>query len=494
MPLHAGQCKPAIELTPDLWALRPIYHRPINVIAYDKQLAYHKHIFKGADDMSRTASAGGVPNLWNPYGLRSSPFFQNELRAGDPSHPVSLFVGREEESLRVRRRILSDPASRTIVQGAAGVGKTSFVNWIKSEMTREGVVTYEHPIRITSDSTRLTFVADSLRMLARIRSASGLSGKNREFWERTARFLEGAELVGGSATLHGFGVGVSRSYVAPQAPTDSLYEHLGQAIAHLRDELGAPILLHVNNMENLEDPAATAVLMRDLRDYLLLEGAHWIFVGALGIEDDVFRVYTQVSGIFPAAETLQPLEPRQIEQLLQRRYEHLALPGQRRVAPVEPAAAAELYRLYQGDLRNFLRLLGDAAERELGLHGAQPMTTSAIVRAVSTDYALILHRQIGEGDFASLGRIIGAFGGADPEFRVTDAARILKYSQSAASQFVERLSAHRVVIRTRAEGRSVYYRPIGSVLVAFGVSPQALATVSRASQPKTARGAGKRKK
>jgi hypothetical protein len=251
-----------------------------------------------------TTSAAAVANLWRPYGLRSSPFFQNELRAGDPTHPVSLFVGREEEARRVQRRISSDPATRTIVQGSPGVGKTSFVNWLKSEIAAHGVVTYEHPIRINADSTRTTFVADTLRTLARIRASSELSNGNDRFWERTARYLEGAELVGGSASFHGIGMGVTRSYVAPQAPADSLYEHLGQAIGYLQDELNAPVLLHVNNLENLEDPAATAILLRDLRDYLLLEGAHWVFVGALGIEDDVFRVHTQVSGIFPAAETL----------------------------------------------------------------------------------------------------------------------------------------------------------------------------------------------
>jgi AAA ATPase domain len=442
--------------------------------------------------MPRSTSSVAVANLWKPYGLRSSPFFQNELRAGDPTHPVSLFVGRDEEARRVQRRVTSDPATRTIVQGSPGVGKTSFVNWLKSELSAHGVVTYEHPIRINADSTRLTFVADVLRTVTRIRSASGRSNRNNAFWERTARYLEGAELVGGSVSLHGFGMGVTRSYAAPQAPADSLYEHLGQALEQLQDELSAPILLHVNNMENLEDPAATAILMRDLRDYLLLEGAHWIFVGALGIEDDVFRVYTQVSGIFPAAETLQPLASPEIAQLLERRYEHLKIPGQRYIAPVEPSAAAELYRLFQGDLRNFLRLLGDASERELGLHGAQPMTAAAIVRSVSADYALLLQRQIGEGDFASLAKIVAAHEGADPEFRVTDAAYIMKYSQSAASQFVERLLQQRILLRTRSEGRSVYYRPIGTVLVALGVTPQVLSAAPVAPKPRTSRPRKKR--
>jgi hypothetical protein len=426
--------------------------------------------------MPEGMSQPSVPNLWKPYGLQSSPFFQNELKAGDPTHPVSLFVGREQECLRVQRRIMSDPATRTIVQGAPGVGKSSFVNWIKSQMTGQGVVTYEHPIRINADTTRTSFVADILRTLARIRAASRVTNKNAAFWERTARLLEGGELVGGAASALGVGAGISRSYVAPQIPADSLYEHLGQAIQNLTAELNAPVLLHVNNMENLQDTASAAVLILDLRDYFMLEGAHWIFVGALGIEDEVFRVYTQVSGIFPAAETLQPLAAHEIQRLLERRYEHLQVPGQRYTAPVEPAVAAEIYALYQGDLRNFLRLLGDASERGLGLHGPRPMSTEAILRSVSAEYALLLRRQIGDNDFAALGAIVNSYRGADPEFRVTEAAQVLRYSQSAASQLVDRLLQHRVLHRTRVEGRSTYYRPIGAVLVATGVDPRSLAT------------------
>lgn len=426
--------------------------------------------------MRKAMTQTSVPNLWKPYGLQSSPFFQNELKAGDPTHPVSLFVGRDEESLRVQRRIMSDPATRTIVQGAPGVGKSSFVNWIKSQVTDHGVAAYEHPIRINAETTRTSFVADTLRTLARIRAASRAANKNAAFWEKTARLLEGGELVGGSASALGVGGGISRSYVAPQIPADSLYEHLGQAIQNLTTELNAPVLLHVNNLENLQDTASAAVLILDLRDYFMLPGAHWIFVGALGIEDDVFRMYTQVGGIFPAAETLQPLSPAEIQRLLKRRYEHLQIPGHRYIAPVEPAVAAEIYTLFQGDLRNFLRLLGDASERELGLHGPRPMAADAILRSVGAEYALLLRRQIGDNDFAALCAVVESYRGAVPEFRVTDATQVLKYSQSAASQFIDRLLQHRVLHRTRVVGRSTYYRPIGAVLVATGVKPASLST------------------
>lgn len=125
--------------------------------------------------------------------------------------------------------------------------------------------------------------------------------------------------------------------------------------------------------------------------------------GALGIEDDIFRVHTQVSGIIPAAETLAPLAPPQIQQLLERRYSHLQIPGREFTPPKR--------------------------------------------------------RQ-----------------DTDPEFRVTDAANILGVSQPAASQLVERLLREQVIHRTRTQGRSVYYRPIGSARVALGISPDALSS------------------
>src|SRR5680860_147883 len=207
-----------------------------------------------------------LSSLWEPYGLRASPFFQDELSPIGFEHPVSLFVGRDEARERIIRRLVSDPKSRTIVQGDPGVGKTSFVNRIKAEAAENGMISYEHPIRITSRTTLMSFVADSLRTILRMRSSSERSA-DEAFWKSTARLLDGVE-------------------------PDALYEHLGEALVRINEEIGAPVLLHVNKLEN-----ASAQLILDLRDYLQLKGAHWIFVGSRGIEADVFRAHRQVSGI-----------------------------------------------------------------------------------------------------------------------------------------------------------------------------------------------------
>jgi hypothetical protein len=236
------------------------------------------------------------------------------------------------------------------------------------------------------------------------------------------------------------------------------------------------VLLHVDNLENLTRARAkeTALLLLDLRDYLLLPGAHWVFVGATGIEDEVFRAYDQVSGIFPVADVLRPLTPQQIEQLLERRYDHLRVGSRALVEPIVPREAAGLYALYQGDLRNFLRLLSDAADRILGVRGVAPMTRAEVLRHASADYQRQFRSSISTNEFEHLAKLVAGHGGADPEFRVTDAARLLKVSQPSASDLVQRLVERRFLRQTRTVGRSVYYRPSGAVLVAFGVSPDAL--------------------
>jgi len=64
-----------------------------------------------------------VSRLWEPYGLRSSPFFQDELRPADREHPTTLFIGRDDELRRIERRLVSDPHTRTIVEGDPGSGR-----------------------------------------------------------------------------------------------------------------------------------------------------------------------------------------------------------------------------------------------------------------------------------------------------------------------------------------------------------------------------------
>ena len=161
-----------------------------------------------------------ISTLWEPFEVATRSFRANSARV-DPAH---LGQGRDPELQRVRRRLSTDTATRTIIEGAPGIGKTSFVNRLKSDLAKHGIATYDRPIRIDSKSTRSSFVADVLRTLLRIRLGMGPSN-GAGVWARTVRLLEGQDLTGGSVSVMGVGGGFTRSYAAPQASRILLYEH-----------------------------------------------------------------------------------------------------------------------------------------------------------------------------------------------------------------------------------------------------------------------------
>lgn len=413
-----------------------------------------------------------IVNAWNLYGLRSSPFFQEELRAAPgAAYPVELlFVGREDELARVGRQIGGSTSSRVLVQGLPGLGKTSFVNRLKADLAAGGALTHDQPIRITSAATPLGFTADVLRVLLRIQTAQGLS--TDRFWEHAARLVEGQDVLAGGVSLLSVGFQVEKARIPPDLAITSLYEVITEALDRIHRETGGPVLLHVDNLESMAegDAKKAAALLLDVRDYLMLPHAHWVFVGAEGIENSVFKVYPQVRSIFPSPITLSPLSVDELQTLLQRRYAHLRL--DRKKPPVEPILigdAARLYAHYRGDLRNFLRLLSEAADLALGVDRVEPLSLETIVRRVGPRYAEALEAQLGANDRAHLATIIAKRPDpSDYEFRVTDVQRRLGLSQPGATGITNRLLTAGAIRRTRVQGKSTYYVPAGDARIAFG--------------------------
>src|SRR5678816_2028559 len=79
-----------------------------------------------------------LPNLWNLYNLRQSPYFQDTLGGEAEHHPLSLFVGRQAELESLISAIGSGGSSRQVVGGRPGVGKTTLVQGVKAAAVGAG--------------------------------------------------------------------------------------------------------------------------------------------------------------------------------------------------------------------------------------------------------------------------------------------------------------------------------------------------------------------
>jgi hypothetical protein len=228
-------------------------------------------------------------------------------------------------------------------------------------------------------------------------------------WAKVTRIAEGQLLRGGGVGAAGFSMSTSLTNIPPQSGGDLFHDEVCAAVRSLAGERGK-LLLHVNNLENLRDGGTSraAQLFRNLRGNLLIPGAHWLFVGPPSTAADVFQVHDETDGVMSEPVLLEPFGPEEVSALLERRYRELRR-GVRFTAPVEPAAAARLYRRYRGDLRNFLRLLSVACERALHPDGSRALTEAEILAAVGPRYRARLVRELGADDFEALRRTCLAF-------------------------------------------------------------------------------------
>jgi hypothetical protein len=435
-----------------------------------------------------------VPSVWHQFGLRGSPFFRGELRGKEESpHPPSLFVGRGTELRYHSRVVVSSLDSAVIVEGAPGVGRTSFVNRLKANLARQGVMSHDKAVRIAADMSPRMLIAEVLKVLLRIRNLAqgarqcGSSGVLRvvkestaeaeRFWTYIARLVKGQDLFNAGMSVGTVGGSFERSRIPAEVLNLSLYDELEEAASRLIAETQRSadddrrILIHVNNLESLSaaEKAKAASLMMDVRDYLRTEGLHWVFVGETGVQFSVFGVFPMVRHAFPSiATTLPPLSGVEVCEVLDRRYRYLQR-GSAFVPPVDPESAVTLYRRYHGNLGEFLELLSASALGELGVRCAQPISESVILDHMAPRLCARFQSVLGPRDFAYLVETVRGISHTD-EFQVEEVAKRIQLDTAAARALVERFVRCDALVVVRPTGDDPYYSVTGNASIGLGLA------------------------
>jgi len=68
---------------------------------------------------------------WRKYNLKENPYFQEPLAISDGKIPMSAFIGRKKEILNIKKMI-EIGEGRFLIIGDSGVGKTTFVNYVRA--------------------------------------------------------------------------------------------------------------------------------------------------------------------------------------------------------------------------------------------------------------------------------------------------------------------------------------------------------------------------
>ncbi len=300
------------------------------------------------------------------------------------------------------------------------------------------------------------------------RAAKRVAGVGDEaFWTRVARVVAGEDSLADGVSTPLFGAQQERVRIAPEVQDLRLDQKVAEAVARLAapDDGGAAgggtprrVLLHVNNLERLtrEGAAAAAGLLEDVRDLFFTEHAHWLFVGAAGIDQAVFQRTAQVGGVLTLAATLEPLAAGVIAEMLEKRYAHLRT-GLRLTAPLPLETAAALYGRYHGDLRRFLSLLSQAVQRHAVTRPGRPADAAAVVALMAPARRAALAERLGEAATRAVEQVVGGRP-VGTTFRVAEVQRATGLTQSAASEVVQRLLAREAITLVERRGQSVFYR------------------------------------
>lgn len=317
-----------------------------------------------------------LPNLWRVFNLRESPYFQETLGGGHRGYPLSLFVGRTDETNQILEMIGGSRSSRQGVAGPPGVGKTTLVQSVKAAAIAAGYWASTELVPFyEADTTehvlgRLLGALYDTILAARPKLGHHASMDAAQQLVRVARLTTAGGL---NVSVLGVGGGASRG-VTPVTPSGAMLLDGPRIIRDLLDlvhEAGAAgVVLHLNNLENLTERAAerAADILRSLRDpVLLLDGLHILLVGTTVAVATATGAHAQVRSVFPTTLTLGPLPIDDVQALLRARYRYLAIEGHRPVPPIAAEAVAALYPLFRGDLRSLLTALEDGARLLVGV-------------------------------------------------------------------------------------------------------------------------------
>ncbi|MEW5897407.1 MAG: ATP-binding protein [Nanoarchaeota archaeon] len=114
---------------------------------------------------------------WRKYGLKDNPYFNAPLTIEGGTIPITSFIGRKKERQELKRVIEMGSDVRFMVFGEAGVGKTSLVNFVRNEASKEQFFTPAKEIEINRLMSGNEFIILTLSVIYDEVKKMGLSLK-----------------------------------------------------------------------------------------------------------------------------------------------------------------------------------------------------------------------------------------------------------------------------------------------------------------------------
>jgi DNA-binding transcriptional ArsR family regulator len=319
---------------------------------------------------------------WQLLGYKEYPFSINPISI----NTVGLFTGHEKE-IGVCRNILKDKNIRLIIEGARGVGTTSFANYLKfSPQNKHHYFTPREEISVESDWNLEALLTAVISTIIRELETVHLDKvkKDKTFLNAKAlayRLSEAYNSFGITAFSFGGSYGKSGSVTQPTfIPSNTLGYHL-QDLGKLVVKLGysSGILIQLNNLDVnvVHSEEHLKYLFNAARDYFQIDNISWFLVGDIGLRSFIAKRVDRLDDIISDEVFIKPPTKILYHELIKKRLEHYKLRKDAEF-PFDKDVFDYLYDITSGRLRYIFGVIYALINR---LH------TGKLIQKVSLDLA-----------------------------------------------------------------------------------------------------------
>ena len=403
---------------------------------------------------------------WSLLGFKQYPFSVDPIKA----ETIALFTGYEEE-VGIFKNILKDVNVRLVIEGARGVGTTSFANFLK--FTAQHNQQYLAPRDEVSVEKNWNLEALLTAIISTIVREFEVSHKqkvksNKVFLEAKAlcnRLSEAYNAFGISAFSVGGSYGRTASVTQPTfVPATALKFHL-EDLGKLAVKLGYKngLLIQLNNLDVnvIHSEEQLTYLFDAARDYFQIGNVSWFFVGDVGLRSFIARRVDRLDDIISYDVTIKPLNKKLYHQLIQKRLSYYKL-NKKAVFSLSEEIFDYLYDISEGRLRYVFGLVYAMSNR---LH------VGKIVQAISPDLAkstivALTQARLQKLDLSKAEIMLVEKLVESKEANVAELAKATKKNRTFVSRTMNKLLTTKVV-DVRQAGNRRFYSPSLDAKIAF---------------------------
>lgn len=323
-----------------------------------------------------------VTNIWELYGVKENPFSTSPILVTGGNIPLDSFVGRTENVERLGKIFGSKGGSRTLVYGDVGVGKTTFVNVVRSFAMKKGFFTSFKEIAVQDEWDPMAFVLNTLSSIYSTLKLLKNCPVSKESLKKLETLLEiGVSDYNIGVSIAGIGGEVGHDRKTTSSLTTITVQSFFQSIiSEIVKKTGNDVIIHYNNLELLPEQKFER-LFNNLRDFFQTPNVHFVFVGDLTVHSN-FQTIPRISSILTDTPLqIETFTLDEIKRILFKRFKALRISDDLNyVIPYTDNALVSLFELWGGNIRNILNSLSTAI---LELTNEMPVTLDENLLAVT---------------------------------------------------------------------------------------------------------------